>query len=88
MNRRRGRLEVINEILSIARKPTTKTRICKKANMSFEMGKKYLDLLLENDLIEFESSRNDDLKEGYYSTTDYGFEFLRNFNQIERLIVT
>jgi len=51
LGRRRGRLDIIGDILSLCQKPTQKTHIMYKCNMSFEQAGRYLDFLSSKNLV-------------------------------------
>jgi len=48
----RSRIEIIIDILDVARVPTNKTSIVYKTNLNFRLADKYLYLLLNRGLIE------------------------------------
>ncbi|RZN44099.1 MAG: transcriptional regulator [Methanophagales archaeon ANME-1-THS] len=76
---RRGRLEIMVEVLSIARGGVGKTEIVYKANLNFKRVKRYLAYLEEKGLIE--NSRLG------YKTTDKGEEFLRDYQKMSELLL-
>jgi len=49
---KRGRNEIISQILSICLKGSNKTRIVYQANLNFRTVNPYMDILIENHLIE------------------------------------
>jgi len=82
MMRRRNNLDIMAEILEIARLGAKKTWIVYRANLNFKLVKEYLDELMEKRLLDSDGS--------IYQTTDQGLEFLeeyRNFKKF-RVIVT
>jgi predicted transcriptional regulator len=82
MMRRRNNLDIMAEILEIARLGAKKTWIVYKANLNFKLVKEYLDELMEKRLLGSDGS--------IYQTTDQGLEFLeeyRNFKKF-RVVVT
>ena len=74
---RRGRLEIIADILSVAMEEAKKTEIVYKANLNFKRLGKYLPYLMENGLIENGNMSNE------YKTTEKGKEFLRDYQKME-----
>ena len=77
---RRGRLEIIADILSVAMEEAKKTEIVYRANLNFERAGKYLPYLEEKGLIENENMGRE------YKTTEKGREFLRDYQKMkERL---
>lgn len=73
---RRNNLDVIYEILLFCRKERQKTKIMYKCNLSYELLKKYINILVSRDLLE--KSRDK-----YYHTTMQGLNFL---NEYERML--
>lgn len=65
---RRNNLDICADILQVARKGAKKTHLVYKANLNFNIVKKYIRGLIENELLY---SQN-----GLYFTTDKGVEFL------------
>jgi len=76
---RRNSLEIIAEILRLARKGARKTRIVYGANLNFKMLEEYLTRLESRGLVS--SPRNNG---GLITTTEKGREFLRQFQELSR----
>jgi predicted transcriptional regulator len=77
---RRGKLEIIADILLVARRGAKKTAIVYNANLNFDRVGKYLSYLEEKGLIE-NTGRE-------YKTTEKGKEFLRDYQKMkEQLII-
>jgi len=72
---RRGKLEIIADILSVALKGAKKTEIVYKANINFKRIEKYLPYLMEKGLMEHTN--------GVYCTTEKGKEFLRDYQNMK-----
>ncbi len=49
---KRGRLDIIIDILEVAKEGTSKTAIVSSANLNFQLIEKYLAMLLENGFME------------------------------------
>lgn len=49
---KRGRLDIIIDILEVAKGGTSKTAIVSGANLNFQLTERYLALLLENGFME------------------------------------
>jgi predicted transcriptional regulator len=79
---RRDKLDIMTEIIGIAKKGALKTQIKTKANLSFALLIKYLSLLEENNLLE---KFNLDGRE-IYKTTPKGFELIKRQQEIAYLI--
>lgn len=79
---KRGRLEIIYEILSVSRKPTQKTRILYGCNLSYDQLQKYLGYLSSHGLL---SSTNNKGKERF-QTTEKGTEFIKGFERLDRFL--
>jgi len=73
--KRRGKLEIIIDILSVAMKDAKKTEIVYKANLNFKRVGKYLPYLEEKGLIENMGSE--------YKTTEKGKQFLRDYRKMK-----
>jgi len=80
--KKRGRLEISYEILSICLKPRTKTRILYKCKLSYTMLCKYLKLLISHGLL----SNFDGKKRKVYNTTDNGSRFIASYEQLKKLL--
>jgi len=70
---RRNDIDICADILKVARSGAKKTHLVYKANLNFEIVKKYLSRLSENRLI---SSEN-----GHYITTEEGVKFLDSYQE-------
>jgi len=72
---RRGKLEIIADVLSVAREGAKKTQIVYKANLNFKIVGEYLSYLAGKGLIEHT------IKE--YTTTEKGEKFLRVYKEMQ-----
>jgi len=74
---RRNDIDICADILKVARVGAKKTHLVYKANLNFEIVKKYLSRLSENRLI---SSEN-----GHYITTEEGMKFLDSYQEFNSM---
>ncbi len=80
--KRRSRLDIMTEILEIARGGAIKTHIMYKANLSFTQLNAYLTLLTETSLLEVV----DKGEKPFYKTTEKGFQYIQGHNRIKALL--
>jgi len=73
---KRGRLEIIYDILSVCRNPVNKTRILYRCNLSFDLLQKYLEYLISHGML----TNN---PEGSFQTTEKGKEFLKGYENVK-----
>jgi predicted transcriptional regulator len=76
----RGRFEIIYDILAITKKPTNKTNILYKCNLSFSQLQKYLKYLRNKGLLD-SSSNNGKM---VYQATTKGKEFIKDYENLNR----
>ena len=79
---RRGKIDIIAEILLIARRGSVKTKIAHLTNLNFKRCEKYLALLLKKGLLTV----NDDRGAITYVTTEKGHEFLELYRRYKELL--
>ena len=78
----RGRTEIVATMLEAANGRATKTKIMYSAFLSYSQLKDYLDILIENNLIEcLEGTQT-------FRTTEKGLNFLKMHNAIGELLQT
>ena len=75
----RSAFEIIAEILKTSKNGAKKTRIMYRCGLSYKFIQKYLNLLLETNLLRTGNS---------YHTTEKGIEFLRKYQTMELLLNT
>lgn len=80
--KRRDRLYIIAEILSIARDTSLKTQIMYRANLSFAQLNEYLNFLLKMELLKCNTEEG----KTTYKTTPKGIEYLQNYEEISNLL--
>lgn len=71
---RRSRLDIIIDVLEVAKEGSNKTNIVYKTNLNFKLADRYLDLLQKHGLMENKQDR--------YITTDKGKIFLDKAKEI------
>jgi predicted transcriptional regulator len=81
---KRGRLEIIYEVLSVCRTPTNKTHILYRCNLSYAQLQKYLTYLISHGLL---SSFKRDQRE-FFEITERGKEFLERYELLEAIVET
>jgi predicted transcriptional regulator len=72
---RRTSLDVYVDILEAAQNGANKTRIVYRANLNFEIVKKYLKSLIESDLLMVNEN-------GKYYTTKKGYNFIIQYRNL------
>jgi len=77
----RNRIYIIAQLLDAASSPATKTKLMYKAMLSYEQLKEYLLMLTENDLIEYDKPSQ------RFTTSDTGFQFMKRYEDLSKLIV-
>ena len=82
-SKRRGRLDVVADILYVAIDPVLGTRIMYRANLSFKQKKHYIEFCKKNELLEEVNNGGDNT---LFKTTKRGKEFLRNYREATQLL--
>jgi predicted transcriptional regulator len=82
IGKRRGRLEVIEDILKVADTPNgaNKTKLVYMSNLNFNRLTVFLNFLMEKDFIE----KNED--ESRYIITSKGRDFLKQLDKMQKMI--
>jgi len=80
LSQRRSNLEIVAEILRLARKGARKTKIVYGANLNFKMLREYLERLEKAGLIRISQESG-----GLIKTTRKGCEFLQQFYGLKEL---
>ena len=78
---RRNNLDIIAEILRVAKDGANKTRIVYRANLNFKVLHEYLDELQEAGLIATDKERN-----GTLTTTEMGVEYLKHYSGFRQFV--
>jgi predicted transcriptional regulator len=76
----RSRTDISSAMLEVAQGGAMKTKIMYKAFLSFPQLKEYLELLMENDMLEFKPETR------MYYTTEKGVRFLRMYKELGRVL--
>ena len=79
---RRGRLEIIHDILSLCLKPVQKTYVMYQANLSYTQLQKYLEYLVQIKLLEMKSAE----QEISYVVTAKGLNLIENYKKLLNII--
>ncbi len=78
--KKRTRIEIIIEILNLCKEPRAKTRLLRKASLSWHQGNRYLDNMLSLGLLEI---RNSPIT---YATTKKGDKLLARWKSVAETI--
>lgn len=77
----RNRIDIADQILGAANgSGTKKIKMMYQANLSYAQLKKYLMVLTERDLLQY------DLDTQTFKTTEKGHKFLETYNQLDELM--
>ena len=79
---RRGRIEIMMDILDEASRGVNKTRIVYGANLNFKMVGRYLPLLMKRGLIVRLDGESGDV----YGITERGREILKNYRRVREFV--
>lgn len=80
--KRRDRLYIISEILTIAKNGSLKTQIMYRANLSFAQLNEYLSFLIKMDLLRIHNENNKNI----YMTTAKGEKYLEKYEDLSYLL--
>jgi len=78
---RRNHVEIVAGILEAAKRGTTITKIMYQAAMNFNQAQRYVNLLVEKDLLKTKTQG----KKKLFMTSDKGVEYLRRYNELKAL---
>lgn len=81
-NKRRDRLFIMAEILTIAKDGSLKTQIMYRANLSFAQLNEYLTVLTKMNLLEIKNENNKKI----YKTTAKGDKYLEKYKEISDIL--
>jgi predicted transcriptional regulator len=75
----RSRIQIAADILEIAKDGSRKTKIMYLGNLSFDLLQKYLDMLVNYDLLEVHSGPDKS-----YVATEKGRQFLIDYRELQK----
>jgi len=81
-HKRRDRLYIIAEILTISKSGCLKTQIMYRANLSFAQLNEYLSFLIKMDLLQIQNEN----KKNIYRTTAKGNKYIEKYKDISNLL--
>jgi predicted transcriptional regulator len=81
-SKRRDKLNIVSEILEIAKEGTLKTQIMYKANLSFTQLNDYLKFMLKTTLLTKFPARGKTM----YAATEKGLDFLQRYCELTELL--
>jgi predicted transcriptional regulator len=81
-NKRRDKIDIIAEILTIAKDGLLKTQIMYRANLSFAQLNDYLDFLTGMNLLGIENEN----RKKVYKTTEKGERYLKKYDDISYIL--
>lgn len=81
-HKRRDRLYIISEILTIAKNGSLKTQIMYRANLSFAQLNEYLSFLIKMNLLEVQKED----RKNTYITTAKGEKYLEKYEDLSYLL--
>ena len=79
---KRNKFAIIENVLTLAMKKHTKTRIMRNANLNYVQSIQYLEFLLQLELLKLEN----DKKRTYYKTTNKGFVVLNKIGELFNIV--
>ena len=82
----RSRIQIAADILEIAKAGSRKTKIMYQGNLSFDLLQKYLELLVDFDLLEVGggAEKNYVATEKNYVATEKGQRFLEDYRELQK----
>ncbi|MHB8568466.1 MAG: winged helix-turn-helix domain-containing protein [Nitrososphaerales archaeon] len=81
----RARVQIIAELLKLAKTPTKKTRMLYGANLSFKQAQQYLALMSKANLLDKKEGNESRRKTVLFSTTVNGKKFLVHYDALLKL---
>jgi len=79
MNKNRSKEEIVADILSVVAEKPKKTHIMYKANLSYALLCKYLEMLVKSELVEYSESTR------VYVLCHRGEDYLKTYNEYVNL---
>ena len=71
-------MEIFAQILKLCKRPTAKTRIMYKTNMSYSATMKFLEYLQQVQMLKFDENGKK------YETTEKGHNYLKKYSDLQR----
>jgi len=81
VNNRRSEFEIISKLLDISKYGAKKTELLYQGNLSYTQLKDYLELLLDNEILEEIPDKHNGGKSRFYQLTKKGNDFLIDINK-------
>ena len=81
----RARIQIIANLLEIAKNPTKKTRMLYGANLSFKQAEQYLELLSKANLLSKKEGDGKRKRSIIFLTTSNGRRFLKHYDALLKL---
>ena len=82
VNNRRSEIEIIKDILRLSREGARKTEILYQGNFSYTQLQEYLPFLLEKNILQEHTVRNNGMLYRSYKTTDKGLNLLQDIKRV------
>jgi len=76
----RNRIDIIAHLLNATHNGATKTKIMRRAMISYGQLRKYLQTMTENDLIAYESANR------RFTITQKGYRFMKMYEDLSKLV--
>ena len=76
----RNRIDIIAHLLNATYNGATKTKIMRRAMISYGQLKKYLQTMTENDLVAYDSTNR------RFTITQKGYQFMKMYEDLSNLV--
>jgi len=86
LNSKRSEIDIIGQILDIAKEGAQKVDIYYDANLSYKQLSYYIPGLIEKDLLEIKPNSHGNNSNKIYNTTKKGNELLKNINKVSSFL--
>ncbi|MCD6411658.1 MAG: DUF4364 domain-containing protein [Thermoplasmata archaeon] len=83
INNRRSEIDILADILELAKNGAQKTKILCRVNLNYTQLKTYLSFLVERKLLD---ERKDGARSRIYRTTDRGLQLLDSIKQVKSFL--
>ena len=78
-------MDIIYSVLKVSESRALKTHLVYKANINSKLAKRYINALIETDLMTVKQDKDNPT---YYEPTDKGKAFLRSYDTIKQMFET